>query len=639
MMRRAWILMAAWLLMALGIDAQTVQYQEFETVGGLRSLSIAGDSMNWIVRADGTQYAPVTSQYAWGQLLRLPQGISCKVKRQTDKRLGDLMETYTLRNTTKTAIRLTEASICTPWNDNYPDAQTCMTSRCNAHIWTGAANTYVCALRMNGRGPHLGLMLTEGEIGDYEVLERGPQTGHSNFRGVLALCLPDTTLLPGQSLRISWRVFVHQGKDDFEAQLLRRGGVMVGADKYVCPVGDTIRVSIRSTKGTDTVLYPVSTTGDQYIPIIYNKSRRTFVEVRGISSPQQLLAGRIQFILDHQQMLDTADVRYGAFMVYDNEGDSILTRYTRSDLDEGRERVGMGILQAAYALNDKGKRINDKLATALERYARFIREKLQDSNYKTRSSLVKQSKNRGYNYAWVSDFYFRMYQLTGNRQYARDGYGTLRALYRQFGHEFYCIDYPVTVGLAALERAGMTAERDSLLNDFRQTGDLFVRNGLQFPKFEVNYEQSIIAPAVQFLSELYLVTREQKYLDGARLLMPTLDAFSYRQPSCYMNDIAIRHWDGYWFGKRQTYGDTYPHYWSAITAGAFYYYSLATGDRTYRQRAENIVLNNLVLFEEDGHATCAILRPLRVNGLQARYRDAFANDQDWALIYYLTIFK
>ena len=492
---------------------------------------------------------------------------------------------------------------------------------------------------MNGRGPHLGLMLTEGEIGDYEVLERGPQTGHSNFRGVLALCLPDTTLLPGQSLRISWRVFVHQGKDDFEAQLLRRGGVMVGADKYVCPVGDTIRVSIRSTKGTDTVLYPVSTTGDQYIPIIYNKSRRTFVEVRGISSPQQLLAGRIQFILDHQQMLDTADVRYGAFMVYDNEGDSILTRYTRSDLDEGRERVGMGILQAAYALNDTGKRINDKLATALERYARFIREKLQDSNYKTRSSLVKQSKNRGYNYAWVSDFYFRMYQLTGNRQYARDGYGTLRALYRQFGHEFYCIDYPVTVGLAALERAGMTAERDSLLNDFRQTGDLFVRNGLQFPKFEVNYEQSIIAPAVQFLSELYLVTREQKYLDGARLLMPTLDAFSYRQPSCYMNDIAIRHWDGYWFGKRQTYGDTYPHYWSAITAGAFYYYSLATGDRTYRQRAENIVLNNLVSFEEDGHATCAILRPLRVNGLQARYRDAFANDQDWALIYYLTIFK
>ena len=628
-MRSIWTLTTAWLLMALVTNAQTLHYQENEARDGLVSLSIAGDSMNWIVRADGTQYEPVTSKYAWGQVLRLPQGISYKVKRQTDKRLGDLIETYTLRNTTKTAIRLTETSICTPWNDNYPDAQTCMTSRCNAHIWTGAANTYVCALRMNGQGPHLGLMLAEGEISDYEVLERGPQTGHSNFRGVLALCLPDTTLLPGQSLRISWRIFVHQGKNDFEGQLLRRGGVVVSADKYVCPVGDTIHISIRTAKGTETILHPVSTTGDQYIPIIYAKSKRTVVEVRGISSPQQLLSQRIQFILNHQQMLDTADVRYGAFMVYDNEGDSILTHYTRSDLDEGRERVGMGILLAAY-----GQR-----SAALEHYAKFIREKLQDKNYKTRSSLVKQSKNRGYNYAWIGDFFFRMYQLTGNRQYAHDGYGTLRALYRQFGHEFYCIDYPVTVGLAALERAGMTAERDSLLQDFRQTGDLFVRNGLQFPKFEVNYEQSIIAPAVQFLSELYLVTREQKYLDGARLLMPALDAFSYRQPSCYMNDIAIRHWDGFWFGKRQTYGDTYPHYWSAITAGAFYYYSLATGDNAYRQRAENIVMNNLVSFNEDGRATCAILRPLRVNGQQARYRDAFANDQDWALIYYQTIFK
>ena len=205
-MRKSSVLTAVWLLMALCIEAQTVQYQENENGDGLRSLSIAGDSMNWTVRADGTQYAAVTGQYAWGQVLRLPQGISCKVRRQTDKRLGDLMETYTLRNTAKTAIRLTETGICTPWNDNYPDAQTCMTSRCNAHIWTGAANTYVCALRMNGQGPHLGLMLTEGEISDYEVLERGPQTGHSNFRGVLALCLPDTTLLPGQSLRISCRL-------------------------------------------------------------------------------------------------------------------------------------------------------------------------------------------------------------------------------------------------------------------------------------------------------------------------------------------------------------------------------------------------------------------------------------------------
>ena len=55
------------------------------------------------------------------------------------------------------------------------------------------------------------------------------------------------------------------------------------------------------------------------------------------------------------------------------------------------------------------------------------------------------------------------------------------------------------------------------------------------------------------------------------------------------------------------------------------------------RRAKDIVRNNLVSFEEDGRATCAILRPSRVNGEKAMYRDAYANDQDFALMYYLLI--
>ena len=81
------------------------------------------------------------------------------------------------------------------------------------------------------------------------------------------------------------------------------------------------------------------------------------------------------------------------------------------------------------------------------------------------------------------------------RQYALDGIGTLRSLYRQFGYGFYCIDYPVKTGLKALEQAGMDFERQQLLQDFSTTADILVKNGLNFPKFEVNYEQSIIAPA------------------------------------------------------------------------------------------------------------------------------------------------
>ena len=122
-----------------------------------------------------------------------------------------------------------------------------------------------------------------------------------------------------------------------------------------------------------------------------------------------------------------------------------------------------------------------------------------------------------------------------------------------------------------------------------------------------------------------------------------LKALQWHQPSYRMNEIAIRHWDGYWFGKRQTYCNVYPHYWSAITAAAYHRYAqcIANSDpqvaADYQRRAEPCVRDNLCLFFEDGRATCAFVMPRRVNGEPAHYADAYANDQDWALMYYLMV--
>ena len=40
---------------------------------------------------------------------------------------------------------------------------------------------------------------------------------------------------------------------------------------------------------------------------------------------------------------------------------------------------------------------------------------------------------------------------------------------------------------------------------------------------------------------------------------------------------------------------------------------------------------------EDGRATCAFVSPRRVNGETAHYADVLANDQDWALMWYLLV--
>ena len=179
-------------------------------------------------------------------------------------------------------------------------------------------------------------------------------------------------------------------------------------------------------------------------------------------------------------------------MIFDNEGDSILTNdQGRSDLSEGRERLGIGIALAAYGLIEKEESRNEKLLSALERYAKFVRERLQYPDYRTKSN-VNGGKNRGYNYAWVADFYFRMAMLTGEAQYARDGYATLQSLYRQFGYGFYCIDYPVTTGLQALQQTGLTFERDMLLQDFKATADIFVKSDLNFRRTSVLFRSFVL---------------------------------------------------------------------------------------------------------------------------------------------------
>jgi hypothetical protein len=133
------------------------------------------------------------------------------------------------------------------------------------------------------------------------------------------------------------------------------------------------------------------------------------------------------------------------------------------------------------------------------------------------------------------------------------------------------------------------------------------------------------------LLELYRFTKEPKWLDGAELQMKTLLRFQGKQPDYRLHDIAIRHWDGYWFGKDRMWGDTFPHYWSTLDAVALHHYSYARADEASKKSADGIILGNLALFSPDGSASCAWIYPLSVNGRTGHYKDPYANDQDWAL--------
>ena len=103
---------------------------------------------------------------------------------------------------------------------------------------------YVNALRMGGTAPHLGLVLTEGSIKSYDILERGIDKGNSHTRGVIALNLPDTLLQPGSSYSIQWSLFPHLGNEDFKNKLLQQGSVWMSCNKYMFEKGEKAEIEL-----------------------------------------------------------------------------------------------------------------------------------------------------------------------------------------------------------------------------------------------------------------------------------------------------------------------------------------------------------------------------------------------------------
>ncbi len=658
------------------IEAKQIGFNMDSTTGALTVLYLQKDSgMNWILSPDGSQYPWVDAKYGWGLGHMSVDGeeyswsapikmevfndgmyamykigpVQITVTRSYD-RSGNLEEKYSFKNIGKKNISITDIAINTPFNDNYPDAVTCLAERCNTHIWTAGSDSYIFSTRMNGKPEGIALILKKGFLKGYEVRERDQKKGMSNFRGVFQLNPEDICLKPGKIYELQWLIFPANGWIEFKSKVLDNNLTVASAERYVMECGDTIRLSFLNsktqkgiisrngrmlTKATGKEIYyseVASTPGEYIYTFNYGDGKSCEIDCLVVSNVDSLINKRCNFIIDNQQFFRENDPRNGAYIVYDNEEERQYingeTGRRRSDCDEGRERICMGILLAQEYMRTG----DPKILGSLRRFASFV-HRIQKSDYTTNSTPDFTGKNRGYNYAWVADFWFTMYQATGDKSYLRDAYGTIRALVKKFGHSFYCIDLPV-YGYELLRGAGLNNEADTLLADFKSMADVFAENGHNYPKFEVNYEQSIVAPSIIHLLNMYNLTKEDKYLKGAEKQLPLLESFGGKQPSFHLNDISIRHWDGYWFGKEQTWGDTFPHYWSTLTGIAYQLYSEATGKKDYAERAKNIFYNNLCLFSEDGRGRAAFIYPSKVNGKGAHFYDPFANDQDWALVFF-----
>lgn len=606
----------------------------------MEKIIFSGDTyqMNWL-RED----------FVYGEVT-CPQGLSAKT---VTVREGDQFRTeITITNQTEHPFFTGEdsISIAFPLQDRYEGSEICMKRRCHAHIFCGGDVSYIMALRMGGEALHFGMFLTKGSLCGYSI--RRDVKLRSNDRGCFLLHPSPMEILPGETEKISWTIFPHEGKEDFFAKLRAYGSyIRVEAQRYVLFKGESSRITIRSylpfttvkidghkiaeaEDGTYSICYEAQETGEKKL-LVEVDQKKTWCRLFVQEAPTVLAKRRCAFLASHQQYYGKYAPLRGAYLTYDNEEEHMVY-LPINDYNGGRERVAMGVLMA-QCLRLFGKDFCKRGEESLRDYAEYVKRELVDENGRVYNDIQRDfSYRRAYNFPWFAQFYLELWKQSEDPQDLEMAYKIIRTFYEEEGGaSFYPIALPGWELFGALCENGKTQEAARVKEWLVRHGTYLLEMGTSYPKSEVNFEQSIVAPAADVLLQAYLVTEEERFLKGAKEQIDILDLFNGTQPDFHLYETAIRHWDGYWFGKRQLYGDTFPHYWSALTGKVFTRYGKITGNKEYEARGEASERAVLPLLFPDGRASCAYLYAHSVNGIRAEYFDPYANDQDWGLYFYL----
>lgn len=599
----------------------------------------------------------------WGTII-CSKGINVTCSRQFTLS-GNLEECYRFENVSEFPIFLNkkDIGIYIPFNDDYESSAICMKQRCHTHIFCGGEASYVMALRMGGEGPHLGLQMTKGGISGYSI-ERREETEEkdevvSNDRGDFIFHPQIYKLQPGETAEIRWELFWYDRQEEFENKLITEGKIPVIRTRQ-CTYFKGEKIEFQ-------VLYGKKVK-DTSIEIFCNKEKTEYsyqhreglTSITCIFTPQNigvhrfdiyiedikmraafyvcpdlydLIENRCRFIAEKQQYHGSGESLDGAYLIYDNDENQIYYDHILHDHNAGRERVGMGVLIALWLQKKK----DEFLEKSLNQYIKFVYRELYDRDTGTVYNDISHNLewHRLYNYPWMAVFQLELYHLLRDEEYLKDACRTMMRYYLNGGDFFYAIGIPMKELISEMENAGMFQQSEELKAMFFKQADYIKKNSTIYPPSEVNYEQSIVAPAVSCLVQAFGLSKNEAYLKEAEEQLEILKLFNGRQPDYHQFENAVRHWDGYWFGKYKMLGDTYPHYWSVLTGVAYIQYAEETGMKKYNESAKASLRGCLNLFSEEGRASCAMVFPEYVNGEKAHFYDKWANDQDWALYYAL----
>lgn len=636
--------------------------------GGLKSLIIENDcyEMNWVEgeKTFGVPFLELQTQFNRFEGLELTDlNIDSQVCRAvySNAHVKVLVvrtngekytESYTITNisTNELFFSSDRIGIDMPFNDNYEDAETCLTKKCNTHIWCGEDSSYVMALRMGASKLNVGMCVTKGSL--YGYIQTTPAYA-KNDRGDFTLNFSPFSLLPGESYEFAHEMFVFSDRDDFyEKAREYKNFIDVTMNHQTVFCGEKL---IIKAKAFDKIKKHSVSKGEVFVrgkvlTIEYTSEEPGEVcfdiEINGVKthalayvSPKldELIEKRIEFIVNKQQYHKDGSPLDGAYLLYDNETDSVYFNNMVADHNASRERLGMGIVIAKYLQKHR----NDKFYNSLMEYTEFVFREFADwESGQVYDTIGKDATQvRLYNAPWVCVFCCELYNLTNDREYLEVMFRVMKHYYENGGDKFYPNGISIAEPVKLLRKAKLTDLADSLFKYAKAHTDNMISFGTFYPKHEVDYEQTIVTPAVTFMLQLYELTEDEAYLDNAKLHCENLVRFDSLAPDYHLYETPIRHWDDYWFGKEQTFGDTFPHYWSVLSGWAYFLMGKADKAKNYLKMAEDNIRNCLCLFTPEGRSYCAYLYPFRIGKKQGKLFDAYANDQDFALYFAMKLFE
>jgi hypothetical protein len=604
-------------------------------------------------------------------------GLTDQLRLDVQRTAGDqLLETYRWTNTGDDELQIGSLALSTPWRDVYEARGRAHETAVHAHISATGAQAWVLARPMHGGGPLLGLIVRQGVISAYSVESRNQFTG-SDVRGHLLLHVTDHArhpdafggqpvlrLPPGAAYQLSWEVAFYDDEADFLAiaeptvRVPKLAAVMAEPLSIEHPPGMLVRPSPSTSPltgadpgGHDHMIVTPTPVGSEIrssvhglVEIDVGPKEADAVRI-GLFFHlpiAELVSRRVAVILDHHRPRQRAVPR--GFVACDTRTGLTVTDQGWPDWSDAAERTAMPVLLAearSRGLVDETR--TAQVDEALDQFAIFIRERLiTDDGWVRRGSIDASSPDRLYNTPWAVDFLVLDARRTGAVEQLDLAASLLEASVRHGVSTHLSIGYPqalialdTAVRLLPTAPSDLTERVERLFEGVRnQAADLAARGG-DIPAHEVSYEQSIVAPLVSLLSLAYRRWADDRLLRATERALGWLLAFGGRQRHVRLRHIAVRHWDGYWFGLHRQWGDVFPHYWSALTAVALLELPEKLRTAEHEAMAQAILEANLASYDTNARGCCAFLYPSCVDGVAAQGPDPLDNDQDWALVYAL----